>query len=85
MLLLNVFVYSKYDSAHKGHNRSENSSSGRLQEVKNNRKSLKPSAPNSGRGRLQQVLVCERFLFWISCRLGKVVAYERWSHMEVQL
>ena len=40
MLLLNVFVYSKYDSAHRDNKRSENSSSGRLQEVKSNRKSL---------------------------------------------
>ena len=40
MLLLNVFVYSKYDSAHRDNKRSENSSTGRLQEVKNKRKSL---------------------------------------------
>ena len=40
MLLLKFFVYPKQDSAHRDHKRSEHSSSGRLQDVKNNGKSL---------------------------------------------
>ena len=55
MLLLNVFVYSKYDSAHRDNKRSENSSSGRLQEVKNKRKSL---------NRQPQILVAVAYKRW---------------------
>ena len=49
----------------------------------------------SGCGCLQEVVIYERFqlkglttknlVFWIGGRLWEVVAYKRWSHMEVQL
>ena len=55
MLLLNVFVYSKYDSAHRDNKRSENSSTGRLQEVKNKRKSL---------NRQPQIVVAVTYKSW---------------------
>ena len=38
--LLKFFLYSKEDSAHRDNKKAEKSLSGRLQEVKNNRKSL---------------------------------------------
>ena len=55
-----------------------------------------PWGPKSGRGRLQEVVVYKRFqqlgfdwenfvFFFMGGRLWEVVAYERWSHMEVRL
>ena len=74
--------------------RSENASSGRLQEVKSNGKSL-TVRPKSGYGRLQgfffiftrgsncKALTGKILVFWMGGRLREVVAYERWLHMEV--
>ena len=69
-------------------------SSGRLQEVKNNGKSLtvrpkKWSRSLTGGGRLLEVSTVTGFdwkilVFWIGGRLWKVVAYERWSYVEVR-
>ena len=51
-----------------------------------------PSGPKSGRGRLQEVftrgfnckaLTGKILVIWIGGRLWQVVAYEKWSHMEV--
>ena len=54
-----------------------------------------PSGPKSGRGRLQEIVVYKRFQLWgfdwenfgffDGLSLWEVVAYERWSHMEVRL
>ena len=43
-----------------------------------------------GRGRLRagsnyRALTGKNLVFWIGGRLWEVVAYERWSHMEVRL
>ena len=49
-----------YIISHRDHKRSENSYSGRFKRLKTKEK-IKPSAPHSGRGRLQEVVVYERF------------------------
>ena len=63
--------------------------SGRLPEVKNNRK-IQITSVESGRSRLREVLTTDNLtgknlVFWKNGRLGEVVAYERWSHIEVRL
>ena len=66
----------------------------RLQEIKNKRK-FQTFSSKSGRGRLREVVaykgsqcndLAEKLLvFWKSGRRGEVVAYERWSQLEVRL
>ena len=78
-----------------GRLRSENASSGRLQELENNDKSLnfeaqKVVAVAYGRSSFTRISNCKALsgkvlVFWIGGRLWEVVAYERWSRMEVQL
>ena len=70
---------------------------GRLQEVKTNGKSLtvrhkKWSRSLIGgpkwsftRGSSCKAFTGKILLFWIGGRLWEVIAYERWSHMEVRL
>ena len=75
--------------------RSENMSSCRLQEVKNDRKSLNFQAQkvvgvayrrwSFTRGSNCKALTEKVLVFWISGRLQQMVAYERWSHIEVRL
>ena len=70
-------------------------SSGRLQEVKNRRKSLNFQAQkvvavayrrwSFTRGSNCKVLTGKVLVFWIGGRLWEVVANERWLHMEVRL
>ena len=70
-------------------------SSGRLQEVKNSRKSLNFQAQkvvavayrrwSFTRGSNCKVLTGKVLVFWIGGRLWKVVANEGWLHMEVRL
>ena len=70
-------------------------SSGRLQEVKNSRKSLNFQAQkvvavayrrwSFTRGSNCKVLTGKVLVFWIGGRLWEVVANERWLHMEVRL
>ena len=70
-----------------------NASSGRLQEVKNNRKSLNFQAQkvvavayrswSFTRGSNCKALTGKILVFLID--LWEVVAYERWSHLEVRL
>ena len=58
-------------------------------------KKFKTVNPNSDRARLSEMVIYESFkgedfnwkilVFWIGCRLWKLVAYDRWSHMEVRL
>ena len=74
--------------------RSENASSGRLQEVKKSRKSLSFQAEKvvavaySGwsftGGFNCKALTRKILVFWIDGRLWEVVAYQRWSLMEVR-
>ena len=51
----------------------------RLKTIENS----KTVSRKSGHGRLQQVVVYERF--WCFASFGEVVAYGRWSHVEVRL
>ena len=70
-------------------------SSGRLQEVKNSRKSLNFQAQkvvavayrrwSFTRGSNCKVLTGKVLVFWIGGRLWEVVANERWLQMEVRL
>ena len=70
-------------------------SSGRLQELKNNRKSLNFQAQkvvavaymrwSFTRGSNCKALTGKIAVFRIGGRLWEVVAYEKWSHMEVRL
>ena len=72
-------------------------SSGRLQEVTNNGKSLSFQVQkvvvvayrigmwSFTRGSKCKALTGKVLKFWIGGRLWEMVAYERWSHMEVQL
>ena len=65
-----------------------------LKEVKNN-ENYNAVTSKSGRGRLRgwsftrdsnyRALTGKSLLFWIGDRLWEVVAYERWSPMEVRL
>ena len=58
-------------------------------------KKFKTVNPNSDRARLSEMVIYESFegedfnwkilVFWIGGRLWKLVAYDRWSHMEVRL
>ena len=58
-------------------------------------KKFKTVNPNSDRARLSEMVIYESFegedfnwkilVFWIGSRLWKLVAYDRWSHMEVRL
>ena len=63
-------------------------SSGRLQQVKSNEK-LKFRHPKTWqsltRGSNYCSLTGKKLVLWIVGRLCEVVAYERWSHMEVRL
>ena len=94
MLSLIVFRIHKGAQCTQRTKRSENASSGRLQEVKA-MDNHTPPGPKSGRGRLQEVVVFQRYQLYsfdwenfsvlVGGRLWQVVAYERWSHIEVQL
>ena len=65
-----------------------------LQRLKTMKK-FKTVNPNSDRARLSEMVIYESFegedfnwkilVFWIGGRLWKLVAYDRWSHMEVRL
>ena len=95
-LILKFFAYSKQHSTHSEHKRSDKSSSGRLQEIKNNGKSLncKPQIIvvvvayrrySFTRGPNWKALTGKVLVLWIASHLCEVVAYESWSHMEVRL
>ena len=64
-----------------------NASSGRLQEVRKQWKIIQLSCSKSGHGRLQEVVVYQRFHLlgfdWENFGVWEVDAYERWSHMGV--
>ena len=70
-------------------------SSGRLQEVKNNGKSLtiRPKKWSQSltegvpftRGSNCRALTDKNLVFWISSQLWEVVPHKRWLHMEVRL
>ena len=95
-LILKFFAYSKQHSTHSEHKRSDKSSSGRLQEIKNNGKSLncKPQIAvvavayrrqSFTRGPNWKALTGKVLVLWIASHLCEVIAYESWSHMEVRL
>ena len=87
MVSLTFFVYSKQHSVHsENRHLSENRSSGRLQEVKNNWKIIKVVAVahrrwSFSRDSNYKALTGKVLMVWLGRRLWEVVAYERWSHM----
>ena len=85
MLLLKFFAYAKWHSAHSKH-----VSSSCLQEVKNSGESLnfqplKVVVVAYRRWSFNRGSNCKAWVFWIGYHLWGLVAYERWSHMEVEL
>ena len=90
MLSLKFFVYSKYYSAHS---ENRDTPSGRLQEVKNNGKSLTVRVKKWSRSLTEgsftrgsncKALTGEILVFWIGGRLWELVTYEWCLHMEVR-
>ena len=91
MLILNIFnlYILKYHSTHSEHKRSDKSSSGRLQEVKNNGKSInrKPQivvavayrkwSPVYEGSNYYKASTGKVLVFWIGCRFWEVVANTR--------
>ena len=87
MLLLRFFAYAKWHSAHSKHKDQQMCqvvAYKRLKTVENHQP-LKVVVVAYRRWSFNRGSDCKAWVFWIGCRLWGLVAYERRSHMEVEL